>query len=1181
MDAPAEPNFEPRKQRVSWAWCRVGALVLLVLVGLTGPVWAFFLASCTSMRPCRIGQLLTYVEASCEEGSGARSQELLHGETCTLVCDNLARVPTVAALQCVDGVANSSIAVECVVPKAPPSELPTEATLASNAITEGDARLVCEQAQDFVCEAPTGATSILIQLDDLTQDRCDSVFEECRAMNPVFTFLEFVRSPQALAYEADPSNITLFEQFVANPGTCTLGCFQELFDMDRLQTMQNELAVATASAPSGVFQVADGQVSTQNFCGDNAGPACVRLRGLCNDAQDGDFYKHPNCVDGQAQWSKIDESLRIRYDGDERQGQAGKWLLETVGSDLLSSGYGLEVARQPTFNPSPALGDTIWNLKCRFPNGIGGEYIQYRTKIVELVPCTCDSAIDCNGRGEAIGTKETGPNCRCLCNPDRAGDSCEIPLCQVPGVANGKQPACKEGGWIYPDGVCTPDCLEGFEPSNDVFTCDSEGSFLLPLGFTCNAVPVDVPPVDEFGNTPDAYTSSTTTPLPECTDFDCVFHGQATKNRRDDGSCECVCDEGYTGPQCRSIMGDCLAPLHKNIPNSALSTCEEGSRPSLVCTARCAETYYPVPATLECQGSELVPDKFRCFGGPTTQALWCEMAQTTSIVISALTALGLCVACLCFQRDRIRSFNNILYHDKLFEAQQDVHGHFNVVRMTNGQEFHSKLPDHLLARDPRPPVEEDALRDAIVGESNWANWGQPAVEDPMSTALPVQDLREDTSTHTPPSGPSTQRPSLHDAGIPGQVPDALAVVADPGLRRGGEVVLRYIAGRPDLDGAHGWLLDFNHETGLCEVDLEGIEILQGIPIQCLEDAASAASADQPSALVAAAPQGPVMLDTNWLVQKRDLENKVEASRQERYKKFASEATKEETEKASRIKAALLETEAIRFDLEERLRLGLRNGDAEMLRTAIGESKELLKQKYLAIAPPATLSGLRRVLETAESRLEQFDAIQESRKRSQEYEERVRTGKAADWKMTSPELTRYVVECNPERVQAGLKAQLPVFLRSSDGQRFTILHDACREACLDEPGSQKALNRVEVVRLLCEARANKNAVDMKDRTPLDLALEMGGPRAKRHPSVKKLKALGLLTAAQAAREARGEALEESEEEPDEPDTAAPTVEEPLLAPVHDEESTEAAAEEPSGPRSFAPPVPEGFSPSPSG
>ncbi|CAE7675869.1 unnamed protein product, partial [Symbiodinium pilosum] len=65
--------------------------------------------------------------------------------------------------------------------------------------------------------------------------------------------------------------------------------------------------------------------------------------------------------------------------------------------------------------------------------------------------------------------------------------------------------------------------------------------------------------------------------------------------------------------------------------------------------------------------------------------LWCEMAQTFSLIFSGVTALGLVVACICFQRDRIRSFNNILYHDKLFEAQQDVHGHFNVVRMTNGQ----------------------------------------------------------------------------------------------------------------------------------------------------------------------------------------------------------------------------------------------------------------------------------------------------------------------------------------------------------------------------------------------------------------------------------------------------------------------------------------------------------------
>ena len=41
----------------------------------------------------------------------------------------------------------------------------------------------------------------------------------------------------------------------------------------------------------------------------------------------------------------------------------------------------------------------------------------------------------------------------------------------------------------------------------------------------------------------------------ECTDFDCVFHGTATGNRRADDSCECICDAGYTGPQCRSIIG--------------------------------------------------------------------------------------------------------------------------------------------------------------------------------------------------------------------------------------------------------------------------------------------------------------------------------------------------------------------------------------------------------------------------------------------------------------------------------------------------------------------------------------------------------------------------------------------------------------------------------------------------
>ena len=49
---------------------------------------------------------------------------------------------------------------------------------------------------------------------------------------------------------------------------------------------------------------------------------------------------------------------------------------------------------------------------------------------------------------------------------------------------------------------------------------------------------------------------------------------------------------------------------------------------------------------------------------------------------------------------------------------------------------------------------------------------------------------------------------------------------------------------------------------------------------------------------------------------------------------------------------------------------------------------------------------------------QLKMFQESRQRAEDYAERVRTGKAADWKMTSAELLRYVQECNPGKVQAG-------------------------------------------------------------------------------------------------------------------------------------------------------------------
>eukprot|EP00438_Fugacium_kawagutii_P007615 Skav221456 [mRNA] locus=scaffold1700:188009:198602:- [translate_table: standard] len=382
----------------------------------------------------------------------------------------------------------------------------------------------------------------------------------------------------------DPDNRTKFDAF-------------ELFDQEQLENMQNEIQVESGEA-SAAFQLPDTAFSTSSYCGSNPGPACVRVQGLCDVSQDGDYYKHPVCVSGQAQWSKVDGSMRIRYDGDERNGQAwqmnraGKWLLETDVTDLLSSG----------------------------------------------------------------AVAKTAMGWRCECNPDRAGDSCEIPLCQVPGVLNARQPACLEGDWIMPNGICTPSCKDGYEANHPSFSCN-----LAEL---------------------------------ECTDFDCVFHGTATGNRRPDGSCECVCDDGYTGPQCRSLVG-----------------------------------------------TQLVPDKFRCFGGPTTEMVWCEITQITSLIFSGLTVLGLLVACYTFQRNKAKEFHNYLHHDKLVEGAVDVHGNYNVEEPSQNDDYEN-----------------------------------------VSTFAPELPSLQDEGTYTP---------DRAEGGLPGQVePMALTITAGPGLRRGAEAPRR-------------------------------------------------------------------------------------------------------------------------------------------------------------------------------------------------------------------------------------------------------------------------------------------------------------------------------------------------------------------------------------------------------
>ena len=55
----------------------------------------------------------------------------------------------------------------------------------------------------------------------------------------------------------------------------------------------------------------------------------------------------------------------------------------------------------------------------------------------------------------------------------------------------------------------------GVPEGNAPFSGTEDGAYLLPLGFTCDPIWVNEAPVDEFGNTPDAYEEATTTTAPE------------------------------------------------------------------------------------------------------------------------------------------------------------------------------------------------------------------------------------------------------------------------------------------------------------------------------------------------------------------------------------------------------------------------------------------------------------------------------------------------------------------------------------------------------------------------------------------------------------------------------------------------------------------------------------------
>merc|ERR1711971_30491 len=83
--------------------------------------------------------------------------------------------------------------------------------------------------------------------------------------------------------------------------------------------------------------------------------------------------------------------------------------------------------------------------------------------------------------------------------------------------------------------------------------------------------------------------------------------------------------------------------------------------------------------------------------------------------------------------------------------------------------------------------------------------------------------------------------------------------------------------------------------------------------------------------------------------------------------------------------------------------------------------------------------------------------------------------------------------------------------------------ACRSIFTEaECGGDVYSRRMTVVQALLEARANPNATDVSDRTPLDFAISEDGNsaagQAARH-AMLELKKLGMMTRAEAVAEAR--------------------------------------------------------------
>lgn len=1117
-------------QKYLWRFLLVSGAAILALVTILGPIYAFVWVSCTSTRPCSFGVPLHYAMAKCKSHLG-NVETLNHGDMCTVSCITSGMLPSSPTLECQDGTVEGMETLVC----SPPiffDNRPLAGGMVVGAITDGEKDSACPRAQYLKCNARAGGTAIFVQLDGLTESACRKTFQECLKLNRDFDFMS----------HTVPDNVVRLPN-VEPPGTCTLGCFEEILPPQALLAVPWQERVG---AEVDIFGNDGSQpISAQPLATDGA--KCLALSGSCNDGDNKDYYRFPTTTSGFTQWVQIDKSRRIRYDGSPSYSQAGKWILEK-GADPTKERYGLTMARQPTFVTWPTLGPAPWRVRCQ--KQVDGLTVQedFRMVTISLDGCTCTDAQDCSSHGRSYGSKANGPDCYCTCDRGFGGDHCEITLCEVPYVPNSLRQPCAEGLWLNPGQICTPQCLAGYKSTYPFFVCGLNGRWPMDKLFLC----------EEQTAQPDTASGEvmTTTKQGPCTDADCTWRGEATLQRLPNGTCVCNCFKAYAGLDCSGWNGQCQAPSRQSIDHAAVSTCKEGFMVSGTCTAQCEAGYWAAPRTLQCRGTELFPPSFICIGGPDVRRVWCTNMQYIAFAASGVAFLGMVTVCICFGRSRSRQANSFYHGSTLVEVEKDDHGKFNIIRADNQEPHVHKLPRAVVSTVAsayaitmdRPVAVENgthldggfdvAMRTTGVVDAFTAQQAAKRTElrsnacvaategaryalevgplIPPEFVVQVRKLYEGTAEDAAGwprefgsaggSVSSTAPPPGYDAELvlPGEPishgPAEVTMFAagwgevavrpptppppppSGRFRPGQQVSLTGLVGHQALNGVQGLLVEYDYERGAWVVQLEGFEDeLKKVPERHLQEIQlSIVDAVQASR-------------SQWLMERQVLEEKADAARQEHDRQLKiQKAAAGAAEKAAK-DVALQATQPERLECEFAIKQAFAEADPEALRAAATRGRELLEQ--ISHCPAAERGPLIRLCQAAESRLEQYEEREDRRATTRKIEERVLAGETANWKLTPKQFWKACEDGDLCKVRGGLKAMQPLSIRSTDGMRYTVLHVACRRVCADAmEGGLAAETRWAIVRELLEARSNPNAQDARDRTPLEYAMAEGGPEA---------------------------------------------------------------------------------------